>query len=188
MTTQTTSQAGDSDQAQDNLKNRINRAVALLDLGLVEQASDELRTLLPELESHPSTTTMLKGFARHQLAHCEWLLGDFEAALGTAEVALLVYSDDRDSAERKQQIEQLVTVLRADQLPPMSLTVDPAAELERARIRFRARTSWPRSPSRNQQRQYLIRCLDLRSRSTKSWMLSIGNTERQTDRLFTSCH
>ena len=50
------------------LRTRMNRAAALRELGLVEQARDELSKLLPELEKMPAADSLMKGRARYHLA------------------------------------------------------------------------------------------------------------------------
>ena len=63
-------------QAPAKLRTRMNRAAALRELGLVEQARDELSKLLPELEQAPAADSSTKGRARYHLALCQWRLGD----------------------------------------------------------------------------------------------------------------
>ena len=54
-------------QVPAGLRTRMNRAAGLRELGLVEQAHDELSKLLPELEKMPAADSLMKGRARHHL-------------------------------------------------------------------------------------------------------------------------
>ena len=60
--------AHEPEPASAKLMNRMNRAAALRELGLADQARDKPRKLLPEIERLPATESLMKGHARYHLA------------------------------------------------------------------------------------------------------------------------
>ncbi len=132
--------ADNSDKAETTFTTRMNRAVALRELGEVESARDELRRLLLGLKEVNTITALGKGRAHYHLALCEWRLDDPEAALREAEKSLNAYGDDDAAAPQKKQTEQLLADLKENKpLPPLA-KVDVVVALEQARGRFWART------------------------------------------------
>ncbi len=94
------------------LRTRMNRAAALRELALVEQARDELSSLLPELEKIPAATPLMNGRARYHVALCQWRLGEQEAAQKSAEESLASYdgapkTEPVDPGMRRQSEELL---------------------------------------------------------------------------------
>jgi tetratricopeptide (TPR) repeat protein len=134
--------AGRPATAPTKLWTRMNRAAALRELGLVEEARDELVKVIPEIEQNPDADALMKGRARYHLALCQWRLGDRAAAERSAEKSLAAY--DRapkpspvDPALRRQS-EELLADVKNGKVPPPPAAHNPAAELEAARAAYRA--------------------------------------------------
>ncbi|MCA9061166.1 MAG: tetratricopeptide repeat protein, partial [Planctomycetaceae bacterium] len=128
--------AADSPSAA-SLTTRMNHAAALRDLGDVEAAHSKLRDLIPEIDD--SIDAIDKGRARFHLALCEWRLGHFDAARKMAEESLMAYGENPAVVPFRNQTQQLLDDLKANKpLPPLP-DVDPVAEIEKARERFRER-------------------------------------------------
>ena len=125
------------------LQTRMNRAAALRELGLVEQARDELSRLLPELEKLPAAEFLVKGLSHYHLALCQWRLGERAAAQASAEKSLAIYdgapkAEPVDPAPRRQS-EELLAALKDGKAPPPLAAIDAPAAIEAARARYRAR-------------------------------------------------
>ena len=125
------------------LQARMNRAAALRELGLVEQARDELLRLAPELEKIPAVDASTKGRARYHLALCQWRLGEREAAQRSVEGSLATYGGAPGANPIpplvRRQSEELLTDLKNGKAPPPHAAIDVPATLEAARARSRAR-------------------------------------------------
>jgi tetratricopeptide (TPR) repeat protein len=137
-------------EAPARLRTRMNRAAALRELGLVEQARDELSRLLPELEKMPAADSSMKGRALYHLALCQWRLGDRASAQRSAEESLVAYdglpkADPVDPGLRRQS-EELLVALKDGKTPPPLAAIDAPAALEAARARYRAREALTRLP------------------------------------------
>ncbi len=142
--------ARDAEKTQQVFETRINRADARQQLGDAEQARQELRRLLPELEQDASTPAFTKGLARFHLALCEWRLGDRASAQREAEKSLQAYSQAPDENPvpevfKKEAGQLLADIKETKPLPPRP-KIDVAAELQKARDRFRARQNFARLP------------------------------------------
>jgi tetratricopeptide (TPR) repeat protein len=131
--------AGKPDEVATAFTTRMNRAVALRELGDLAQAQDELRKLLAGLREGDTITALDKGQARYHLALCEWRLNNRDAAEREAEESLKEYGDDQDAAPLKEQTEQLLASLNENKPLPALVKVDAAAALQQARTRLRAR-------------------------------------------------
>ena len=137
-------------QAPARLRTRMNRAAALRELGLVEQARDELSRLLPELEKMPAVDSLTKGRAHYHLAFCQWRLGDRASAQRSAKESLAAY----DGAPKgkpvdpglRRQSEELLAALKAGKAPPPLAPIDAPAAIEAARARYRAREALAKLP------------------------------------------
>jgi hypothetical protein len=130
-------------QVSAKLLTRMSRAATLRDLGLVEQARDELSGLLPELAKLPAKDFLTKGRTRYHLALCQWRLGERAPAQKSAEESLAAYdgapkAEPVDPGTRKQS-ELLLGSLKAGKAPPPLAKIDAPAAIEAARARYRAR-------------------------------------------------
>ena len=120
-------------------RTRMNRAAALRELGELEPARNELRNLVGALRKEDTITALAKGRARYHLALCEYRLNDLAAAQREAEISVMEYGDDEESASLRTETEQLLVDLsEKKQLPPLP-TVDAKKELQNAKARFEAR-------------------------------------------------
>jgi tetratricopeptide (TPR) repeat protein len=124
------------------LRTRTNRAAAWRELGLVEQARDELSKLLPELSKLPTGDSSVSGRALYHLALCQWRLGERAAAQMSAEGSLAAYTGAPkekpvDPAVR-QQSEELLVALKNGKAPPPLAAIDATQSFEAARSRYRA--------------------------------------------------
>jgi tetratricopeptide (TPR) repeat protein len=140
-------------QAPARFLTRINRAVALRELGLVAQARDDLVRLLPELDQVPATYSVMKGRARYHLALCQWRLGDRASAQRSAEESLAAYdgvpkANPVNPAIRRQS-EDLLAAVKAGKAPLPLAAIDAPAALEAARARYRAREALTKGPGKN---------------------------------------
>jgi tetratricopeptide (TPR) repeat protein len=135
--------AGQPAQVPAKLRTRMNRAVALRELGLLEQARDELSRLLPELEKTPAADPLMRGGARFHLALCQWRLGERAAAQRSAEQSLASYDGATKAKpvnpDFRRQSEELLGALKDGKVPPPPAAIDAPAALEAARDRYGAR-------------------------------------------------
>ncbi|MEL7496512.1 MAG: tetratricopeptide repeat protein [Planctomycetota bacterium] len=118
---------------------RMNRAAATRQLGKIDQARDELRALLLELDQEDSVSPLSKGRAYFHLALCEWRQKDVEAAKNSANLSLMAYGEDAKATALKQQTVELLTRLKNNKPPQALREVDSDAFLARARDKFDAR-------------------------------------------------
>jgi tetratricopeptide (TPR) repeat protein len=125
------------------LNSRINRAAALRELGLAEEAREELARLLPELEKTPAADSLMKGHAHGQLAVCQWCLGERAAAQKSAERSIAAYdgapTEKPVDPDSRKQSEELLADLKAGKAPPPIAKVNARAALDVARRQYRAR-------------------------------------------------
>ncbi len=125
------------------LRTRMNRAAASRELGLVEQARDELSKLLQELEKMPAADYVTNGRARYHLALCQWRLNGRATAQKSAEESLAAYDSAPKAAPvdpaLRRQSEDLLAALKAGRVPPPLAKIDAPAALDAARARYRAR-------------------------------------------------
>jgi tetratricopeptide (TPR) repeat protein len=130
-------------QVPAKLRTRMNRAAALRELGLIEQARDELSKLLPELEKMPAADSVIRGRARYHLAFCQWRLGERSAAQKSAEESLAAYDgapkEEPVGPALRRQSEELLAALKDGKSPPPLAAIDAPAAIEAARTRYRAR-------------------------------------------------
>ncbi len=138
--------ADDPAQVTAKLLTRMNRASAWRELGLVERARDELFGLLPEIDRLPPTETFMRGRARYHLALCQWRLGDRAAAQKSARESLTAYDaapkDAPVDPALRRQSEALLADLTDCKAPPPIARIDGNAEIEAARVRYRAREAF----------------------------------------------
>ena len=138
------------DQVPAKLRVRMNRAAALRELGLLEEARDELRKLVPELDANPEIASLVKGRARYHLALCQWRLGDRAGAQKSAEESLAANDgapkDNPIDPGLRQQSEVLLADVKNGLPPPPLAAIDAPAALEAARTRYRACEALTRLP------------------------------------------
>ncbi len=129
---------------------RMSRAVAMRELGLTNQARDELVRLLAELDQSSGLDPAAKGRARYHLALCQWRLGDRASAQQSAEDSLAAY----DTAPKanpvgpalRRQSQELLAAVKAGKAPPPLAAIDARAAIEAARARYRAREALTELP------------------------------------------
>ena len=130
-------------QVPARLRTRMNRAAALRELGLVEQARDELSRLLPELEKMPAADSLMKGRARYHLALCQWRLGERAGAQKSAEQSLAAYNGapkaEPVDPDIRRQSEELLGALKDGKAPPPLAKIDAPAAIDAARAQYQAR-------------------------------------------------
>jgi hypothetical protein len=129
-------------QAAVKLRTRTNRAAEWRELGLVQQAYDELTRLLPELAKTPGADSWMNGRIRYHLALCQWRLGEKAAAQKSAEESLSAYASasmtEPGNPLRRRQSEELLAALKDGKPPPLIPAINAPAAIEAARARYRA--------------------------------------------------
>lgn len=131
----------DPADTQTSLEHRMNHAIALRELGVVDRAREELRRLLSEMDQDSTTPVTTIAFAHLHLALCEWLLGQVETAKRELEESRKLFGDEPNAADDLALAEQLLVDLAANKPLPALPTLNPDADLEQARSRFRARAA-----------------------------------------------
>ena len=117
---------------------RMNRAAALRELGEVALSRVELKGLFSNAHDLAQVKASTKGRAHYHLALAEWRLNDHAAAQREAGQSLEAYGDDPDTAQMKEQTEQLLLDLIEQKPQPIIALVDVQPLLEVARRQVRA--------------------------------------------------
>jgi hypothetical protein len=174
--------ADDPAQATMKLQTRTNRAAAWRELGLVQRARDELSGLLPEIDRLPPIETTMKGRVRYHLALCQWRLDDRAATQKSARESLAAYDaapkDAPVDPALRRQSEALLTDLTDSKAPPPIARIDGNAEIEAARVRYRARDAFAKLDLKQASARLLDAILGP-TRSTKEVLDALDQEYRQ---------
>lgn len=139
---------------------RMNRAAALRELGLVEQARDELQLLVAGFDNLKASSPLEKGRARYHLALCLWRLEDRDAAKSEADNSLNAYGtapsgflgifgiseEEEVVATYRSESQKLLAAIAADNRLIPAKKADTDSLLEQARAHFRRRVELAELP------------------------------------------